>query len=77
MRIAHIIALVLIIVGAVSWGLVGAAGFDLIAQIFGLQFGSINVITRIIYILVGLAGLYEIIYQISHRSAAHAPATPA
>ena len=49
------IALILTIVGAINWGLVGLAKFDLVAWIFG---GQTAVISRIIYALVGLAGLW-------------------
>ncbi|HUH60059.1 MAG TPA: DUF378 domain-containing protein [Candidimonas sp.] len=50
------IALVVTIVGGVNWGLVGVAGFDLIAALFGVQ----TPITRIFYIVVGLMALYAI-----------------
>lgn len=49
------IALLLTIVGAVNWGLVGLCKFDLVAWIFG---GQTAIISRIIYSLVGLAGLW-------------------
>ncbi len=48
-------ALVLVIIGALNWGLVGAFQFDLVAAIFG---GQSAPIARIVYVLVGLAGLY-------------------
>lgn len=52
-------ALVLVVVGALNWGLVAIAEFDLVAAIFGgLDFGETNVGSRIVYGLVGLAGLY-------------------
>lgn len=51
------IALVLIIVGAINWGLVGLFGFNLVEAIF--QSGSL--ITNLIYVLVGIAGLYELV----------------
>ena len=51
------IALALIIVGALNWGLVGLFQFDLIATIFG---SSENIIARIIYILVAISGLISI-----------------
>ena len=54
LAIADWVALVLMIVGAINWGLIGAFGFDLVAAIFG----PMTVVTRIIYVLVGLAGLY-------------------
>lgn len=49
------IALLLVIIGAVNWGLIGIFQFDLIASIFG---GQAAVISRIIYTLVGAAGLW-------------------
>lgn len=49
------IALILAIIGSVNWGLVGIFRFDLVAWIFG---GQAAVISRIIYTLVGLAGLW-------------------
>lgn len=48
-------ALVLAIIGAVNWGLIGFFRFDLIAAIFGGQAAGFS---RVIYALVGLAGLY-------------------
>jgi uncharacterized protein len=50
------VALVLVIVGAVNWGLVGIFNFDLVAIIFG----KMSMISRIVYDLVGLSGLYLI-----------------
>lgn len=52
--IADWIALVLMIIGAINWGLVGAFNFDLVAAIFG----SMTTISRIVYVLVGIAGLW-------------------
>ncbi|ANN80253.1 DUF378 domain-containing protein [Bordetella flabilis] len=52
------IALVLAIIGGLNWGLVGAFNFDLVAAIFGAG----SAISRVIYILVGLAALYLIYY---------------
>ena len=49
---------VLVIVGALNWGLVAIAEFDLVAAIFGLDFGETNAVTRIVYGLVGLSGLW-------------------
>ena len=50
------LALVLMIVGSVNWGLVGAVNFDLVAAMFGPG----SMLSRIVYALVGLAGLYGI-----------------
>ena len=52
-------AAILTIVGGLNWGLVGLFKFDLVAAVFGgMQFGEVNVASRIIYTLVGLSALY-------------------
>lgn len=48
------IAIILLIVGGLNWGLVGIFSWDLVAAIFG----EMSVISRIVYVLVGLSGLY-------------------
>jgi uncharacterized membrane protein YuzA (DUF378 family) len=50
-------ALLLVIVGALNWGLVGLFGVDLVAELVGEEFGQTNLASRIVYVLVGLAGL--------------------
>ncbi len=57
-RIMNAIALTLVIVGAVNWGLIGFFGFDLVAALFGDMSG----LSRVIYALVGLAGIYSILF---------------
>jgi len=52
------LALALAIVGALNWGLVALAEFDLVAKIAGLEFGQTNGFTRVIYGLVGLSAVY-------------------
>lgn len=54
------ITLILIIVGAVNWLLVGAFEFDLVAAITGNDFGEVNALSRIIYLLVGLSGVAQL-----------------
>lgn len=49
------IALALLIVGGINWGLVGLFQFDLVATLFG---GEAALISRIVYVLVGLSALY-------------------
>lgn len=56
MKIIDTIALVLIIVGALNWGLIGLFNFNLVDTIFG----TMSVISRIIYTLVGVAGVWGI-----------------
>jgi uncharacterized protein len=48
----------LVIVGGLNWGLVAIAKFDLVAWIFGEDFGTTNVASRIVYGLVGLSAVY-------------------
>ena len=55
----RLITSALIVIGALNWGLVALAGFDLVAWIAGLSFGSTNLLSRLVYGLVALAGLYE------------------
>ena len=57
MRIVKAVALLLVIVGAVNWLLVGIAKFDLVATITGDTFGETNILSSVVYILVGLAGV--------------------
>ncbi|MCI2055796.1 MAG: DUF378 domain-containing protein [Oscillibacter sp.] len=49
------LALILTIIGALNWGSIGIFGFDLVAFICG---GQMGVISRIVYTLVGLAGIW-------------------
>ena len=51
------ISLILLIVGALNWGAIGLFGVDVVATLFGGQF---SVISRIIYTLVGIAGIWGI-----------------
>jgi uncharacterized protein len=52
-------AAILTIVGGLNWGLVGLFKFDLVAAVFGgMQFGEVNLGSRIVYTLVGLSALY-------------------
>ncbi|MEI4770420.1 DUF378 domain-containing protein [Psychrobacillus sp. FJAT-51614] len=54
MKTIHRIALVLVIIGAINWGLIGFFRYDLVASIFGGQTAGIS---RVIYALVGISGL--------------------
>ncbi len=53
------IALILSIIGGLNWGLVGLFEFDLVAWLFG---GQTALLSRIVYILVGLAALWSITF---------------
>ncbi len=54
MKAVHLTALILVIVGALNWGLIGLFQFDLVAALFG---GPTAVLSRVAYTLVGVAGL--------------------
>ena len=59
MKHFDIIAAVLVVVGALNWGLIAIARFDLVAGLFGMQFGEVSAASALVYGLVGLAGLYQ------------------
>ena len=60
MSVFNTVTFVLVIVGALNWGLVGLAQFDLVATLFGLSFGQVSAITRVIYTLVGVSAIYQL-----------------
>lgn len=62
MKALDSVSLVLVIVGALNWGLVGLARFDLVAALFGLSFGEVSPLTSVVYALVGAAGLYQTMF---------------
>ena len=58
MEFVQIAAIALAAVGALNWGLVGLFKFDLVAMIAGgLGFGEVNAFSRIVYVLVAIAGI--------------------
>ena len=61
MRHVDVVATVLLVVGALNWGMVGIARFDLVATLFGMTFGETSALTSVIYALVGLAGVYRLV----------------
>ncbi len=58
MKVLNTIVLVLIIIGALNWGLIALFSFDLVAWLFG----NMTMLSRIVYGLVGLAGLWAITF---------------
>ena len=56
MKVIDKIALVLIIIGAINWGLIGIFKFNLVELIFG----DMTILSRIVYTLVGISGLWGI-----------------
>lgn len=55
MRTVDVIATILVVIGALNWGLVGLFDFNLVHLLFGD-----TIVSRLVYILVGLAGIWEI-----------------
>ncbi len=55
MKVLDVIVTVLLIIGALNWGLVGFFGFNALAAVFG----DATAVTRVIYAVIGLSGLYE------------------
>ena len=58
MKTLNIIALTIVIIGAVNWGLIGLLNFNLVAFLFG----DMTLLARIVYSLVGLCGLYLVTF---------------
>lgn len=56
MKVIDTIALILVIIGAIVWGIIGVFNFNLVDAIFG----TMSIVSRIIYILVGISGLWAI-----------------
>ena len=56
MKVIDTIALILVIIGAINWGLIGFFEFNLVSEIFG----AMSTVSRIIYSLVGLSGIWTI-----------------
>ena len=53
----NIAALILVIIGAINWGSIGIFGVDIVGSLFG---GQLSMVSRIIFTIVGLAGLWSI-----------------
>tara|TARA_R110002111_G_scaffold24893_1_gene55034 strand:- start:90 stop:323 length:234 start_codon:yes stop_codon:yes gene_type:complete len=56
MKTIDVIAAILLVIGGLNWGLVGAFQFDLVATIFG---GADAALARIVYLLVGLSAIWQ------------------
>jgi hypothetical protein len=57
------IAFILVVIGALNWGLIGIFNFDIV----GFIFGTMSVLARIIYALVGLSGIYMIVMAANRK----------
>ena len=65
MKVIDTIALILIIIGSINWGLIGLLNFNLVETIFGID----SLFTNIIYTLVGICGLFNIGILFNHIEA--------
>lgn len=65
MKTLDVVAAVLLVVGGLNWGVVGLTGSDLV----GTLFGPLSLVSRLVYVLVGLAALYQALQwkAIQHR----------
>jgi uncharacterized membrane protein YuzA (DUF378 family) len=57
MKGLNLLAVILLVVGGLNWGLVGTTGFDLVRAIFG----DMSPLSRVVYTLVGLAAIYQLL----------------
>jgi len=76
MRYINALALLLVIVGGINWLLVGIADFDLVATLTGDQFGQTNLISSVIYVLVGVAAIWLLPSLVQWVAQAHESQTP-
>ena len=67
MKTLDYVLLALVIIGAINWGLIGFLQFDLVR----MHFGDMTILSRIIYAVVGLSGLYAISYYGRIRSSSN------
>ena len=76
MKKLDVLTAVLLVVGALNWGLVAVARFDLVATVFGMSFGETSILSSIVYGLVGLAGLYQALSWKAIQRRWHRPLEP-
>ena len=62
MKVIDVVAAVLVVIGALNWGLVAVARFDVVAALFGLSFGEVSPLSAVVYGLVGAAGVYQALF---------------
>lgn len=75
MKKLDVVAAVLLVIGGLNWGLVGAARFDLVATIFGMRLGETSALSSAVYLLVGLSAIYQaVLWKAIQRRWNDAPA---
>lgn len=68
MKALDAIALILVVIGGVNWGLIGLFDYNLVSALFGAD----SIVTRVIYVVVGIAAIYALISFLAKMSAADA-----
>lgn len=63
MKALDTIALILVVIGAVNWGLIGFFQFDLVAALFG----QMTIFSRVVYSIIGISGLYALSFFAKDR----------
>ncbi len=63
-HIVELVAAILLVIGGLNWGLVGLFKFDLVSSIFG----EMSMLTRAIFVLVGLAAVWRIVCWLKARA---------
>jgi hypothetical protein len=61
MKTFKVAAAVLVIAGALNWGLIALTHFDLVAELLGMKFGQTSLLSSLVYGLVGLGGAYQLV----------------
>ncbi|HAV14875.1 MAG TPA: DUF378 domain-containing protein [Candidatus Pacebacteria bacterium] len=61
MKLLHIVAFLLVVIGAINWGLVGLANYNLVEMLFG----SVSGLVQLVYVLVGASG---VVLLVTHKS---------
>jgi hypothetical protein len=76
MKTIDVITGALVIIGALNWGLAGVFHLDLVAMVFGMNFGETSALSSVVYALVGVSGLYQALtWKSNERRRETAPAT--
>ena len=73
MKNLKLLAGLLVVIGALNWGLVAVGEFDLVAAVFGLDFGETNAASRAVYGLVGLSGVLLALDAVANRRTVSQP----
>lgn len=72
MKALDAIALILVVIGGINWGLVGLFDYNLVDALFGTG----SALSRIIYVIVGIAAIYALISFLARMSASETAKTP-